>query len=58
MSFFIDEELFIKKWCETIGDPDSTYEELASAIAHGLNVAYTQGVKEGMRRAGVSNATI
>ena len=58
MSFFIDEELFSKKWCETIGDPDSTYEELASAIAHGLNEAYAQGVKEGMRRAGVSNATI
>lgn len=58
MSFFIDEELFIRKWCETIGDPDSTDEELASAIAHGLNVAYTQGVKEGMRRAGASNDTV
>ena len=58
MSFLIDEELFIKKWCEAIGDPDSTDEELASAIAHGLKEAYAQGVKEGMRRAGASNDTV
>lgn len=54
MKYPANEDEFIKKWCDYIGESDHTDEEFATAFVHALNEAYKQGVQEGMRKAGTT----
>ncbi|MBQ8804167.1 MAG: hypothetical protein IJZ53_11070 [Tyzzerella sp.] len=49
MTYPIDKEVFVKRWCEAKGEADESDREFAEALVNCINKAYKRGVEDGKR---------